>query len=163
MRRRPERNLPTVGFDQVHDEGGNKDDDERSRSEPCRGIVDVAGPDMPNEETEGEETESDDRNRQGEKDQHRPEKGVEQPQDDGSGKDGHPVIEGDTRDNVGNHKERCTVDDPFDDELCHFILPDPLIGHAAKTGAPLASQPYHNYRGMAMVKEPGRTSLNDLP
>ncbi len=58
LRRGAERDLPAIGFDRVHDDGGNQNDGERSGTELRRGIVDIDGPDMPNEETESEESEN---------------------------------------------------------------------------------------------------------
>ena len=55
FRRRSQGDLPTVGFDDIHDGGGNQDHEERDRPELRRRLVDALGTDMPDEESEGEE------------------------------------------------------------------------------------------------------------
>ena len=74
---------------------------------------------------EGKEAQGENRNRQREENENRSQKGIEQPQNEGSDKDGNPVIEGHTADNVGNDEECRTVDDPFNHELFHRFLLEP--------------------------------------
>ena len=52
------RDLPAIGFNRVHDERGNQDDREGEGAKPYGGLVDLAGPDMPHEETEREKSDT---------------------------------------------------------------------------------------------------------
>ena len=54
--RRAKRDFPSVRLDDVHDDGGNQHDEECDRPELRRRIVDIPWTDMPNDQTEGEET-----------------------------------------------------------------------------------------------------------
>ena len=53
--RRPQRDFPSVRFDDIHDGGGNQQNEERDRPEFRRRIVDLPRADMPDDEHEGEE------------------------------------------------------------------------------------------------------------
>jgi hypothetical protein len=56
--RGPERDLPAIRLDHIHDEGRYQHHDERRRPEQCRRIEDIPGTDTPNEEPECEETDN---------------------------------------------------------------------------------------------------------
>jgi len=53
---RTERDLPAIGLDGIHSEGGDEDDTQRHRPEPGRGVIDIPGTDVPDDETEREAT-----------------------------------------------------------------------------------------------------------
>ena len=56
LRREPQRDFPPLRFDDIHDQGGNQQDEECDRLELRRRIVDLPRADMPDDEHEGEET-----------------------------------------------------------------------------------------------------------
>ena len=58
LRRRAKRDFPSVGFDDLHDDRRNQQDEKRDRSELRRRVVDLPRTDMPNNENEGEETDN---------------------------------------------------------------------------------------------------------
>ena len=50
----PKRDLPPVRFDDVHDGGGNQQDEQPDRPELRRRLIDAPWTDIPDEENEGE-------------------------------------------------------------------------------------------------------------
>jgi len=86
------------------------DDAENQRSDECPAEAgDVESPDEMGSQVkeegvddQGEETQGDNRNRQGQEDEDRSEESIQEPKHDSSHKDGHPVVKGHTRNNVDN-------------------------------------------------------------
>ena len=58
LRRGPQRDFPPVRFDDLHDQGGNQQDEECDRLELRRCIVDLPMADMPGDEHESDETDN---------------------------------------------------------------------------------------------------------
>ena len=71
---------------------------------------------------QGEQPESENGHRQGEKNQNRPQEGIEKPQNDGCDEDCQPVIKSDPGHDMGNDEKRRTVDYPFYEQLFHILL-----------------------------------------